>query len=140
MIRTSVCKSCGREFFFDTEEFRYQHFCRTPAPGNVLSCKELRLRETQGAKQTREKKLAADLNQGVALGKSNKDLAERLKPLVLRSYGEVAKEMGLTSQAVRLIELRALNKIRAALMPFKKATSGEAKVTQVTVPIASLED
>lgn len=139
-MKISNCRLCGSTFHFDETKYRYQHYCRTPAPGAELSCKQLRLRQTQGAKQTREKKLAADLNGGVSLGKHNKDLTERLKPLTLRSYAEVGKIMALSPQAVRLIELRALAKIRAALMPFKKATGGGAKITQVTVPIASLED
>lgn len=116
------------------------HFCREVAPGNTLTCKALRLKQTQEEKKTRERKLTADLNEGVSLGKHNKDLTERLKPLTLRSYAEVGKIMALSPQAVRLIELRALAKIRAALMPFKKATSGEAKVTQVCNPIPSLAD
>lgn len=131
-MKNSKCRLCGR--------VQESHFCNTVAPGNVLSCRVLRLREIQEQKKARERKLGADLNAGVALGSSNKELTNRLSKLTLRSYGEVAKIMCLSPKAVRLIELRALAKIRAALMPFKKATSGEAKVTQITIPIASLED
>lgn len=131
-MKTCKCRLCGR--------VQESHFCRTVAPGNTLTCKVLRLKKTQEEKKAREQKLTADLNAGVELGKSNKSLTERLKPLTLRSYAEVGKIMALSPQAVRLIELRALAKIRAALMPFKKATSGGAKVMQMTVPIASLED
>lgn len=77
----------------------------------------------------------ASLNGGRELGKWNKDLASRLAPLVLRSHGEVARIMNLSAEGVRLIELRALSKIRAALLPFKNATCGEHKVRVVTQPI-----
>lgn len=129
-----TCRLCGRVQPF--------HFCRTPAPGSKYSssCKELRLKQTQEEKKARERKLTADLNKGVELGKSNKSLTERLKPLTLRSYAEVGKIMALSPQAVRLIELRALAKIRAALLPYKGARSGDEKVRQITVPIPSLED
>lgn len=131
-MKAKACRICGRVQPF--------HFCRDIAPGNTLTCKVLRLKQTQIEKKARERQLGADLNGGIPIGERNKDLTTRLRPLVLRSYAEVGAEMGLSAPAVRLIELRALSKIRAALMPFKKATSGGAKVTQVTVPIASLED
>lgn len=140
MTLTSICKLCGSTFSFDSKKYRYQHYCRTPAPGAELSCKELRLRQTQGAKQTREKKLAADLNGGAALGSGNKDLMARLAPLVVRSYSEVGKLMQLSPQAVRMIEIKALAKVRAALLPFRNAQSGADKRRQVMTPIASLED
>lgn len=127
-----ICRLCGKSQAF--------HFCREVAPGKVLSCKQLQLKQTQKEKQARERALAADLNGGVSVGKGNKDLLGRLKPLVLRSYAEVAAEMGLSAQAIRLIEMRALKKIKNFLMPFRNSTSGAAKVRQVTAPISSLED
>lgn len=127
-----MCRLCGRSQSF--------HFCREVAPGNALTCKALRLKQTQEEKKSRERKLTADLNEGVELGRSNKSLTERLKPLTLRSYAEVGAEMGLSAQAVRLIELRALAKIRAALLPFRNARSGAEKINQVCNPIPSLED
>lgn len=133
-MKPTPCKLCGRVQSF--------HFCRTPAPGSKYSttCKELRLKQIQEEKKARERKLTADLNAGVALGSSNKELTERLKPLTLRSYAEVGKIMVLSPQAVRLIELRALAKIRKLLTPFRGATSGEAKARQVSQPIPSLSD
>lgn len=99
-------------------------------------------RDTNKAKQNAQRHAvkrtqAAALNSGVELGKHNKQLMARLAPLVLRSHGEVAKIMGLSAEGVRLIELRALAKIRAALLPFKNATSGADKVRVVTQPIPS---
>lgn len=124
---------CDRTIVFDGAEFKTKHFCDDP-------CRGLRKKQLAEQKKVREKKLTADLNGGVSLGKSNKELTDRLRPLTLRSYGEVAAQMGLTPQAVRLIELRALNKIRAALLPFRNARNGAEKINQVCNPILSLED
>lgn len=129
---TKICRLCGKSQAF--------HFCRDVAPGATLSCKALRLKETQEQKKTRERQLAANLNKGVELGSSNKELANRLSYLTLRSYSEVGKIMCLSPQAVRLIELRAINKLRKLLMPYKNSLSGTDKVRQITAPIASLED
>lgn len=96
-------------------------------------------------KQDRQRKAVvrsqgAALNGGDELGKWNKDLASRLAPLVIRSHGEVAKIMGLSSEGVRIIELRALSRIKKLLMPFRGARSGSAKITQTCTPIPSLSD
>lgn len=131
-MKAKACRICGR--------VQPYHFCREVAPGATLSCKELRLRQTQEEKKARERKLTATLNSGVELGRSNKELTQRLAPLVLRSYAEVGKIMALSPQSVRMTELKALDKIRKALLPFRNSRSGVDKVRQIQNPIPSLED
>lgn len=118
---------------FDGAELRTKHFCDDP-------CRGLRKKQLAKEKNERARQLAADLNGGVELGKHNKELTDRLGKLTLRSYSEVGKLMQLSPQSVRLIELRALAKIRKLLTPFRGATSGEAKARQVSQPIPSLSD
>lgn len=117
--------------------------CGLPVEGVRKHYHDGACRDANTAKRNRERRAVvrsqgAALNGGTSLGKWNKDLAARLAPLVLRSHGEVAKMMGLSAEGVRLIELRALAKIRAALLPFKNATCGADKVRVVTCPIPSL--
>lgn len=116
------------------------HFCRELAPGSDISCKTLRANQLQAERKSRERQMAAELNGGVPLGSGNKDLMARLAPLVVRSYSEVGKLMQLSPQAVRMTEIKALAKVRAALLPFRNARSGAEKITQVCNPIPSLED
>lgn len=119
-----------------------KHYHDTVPAGSALSstCRELNTAREARQRQAIKRTQAAKLNGGVELGKHNKELMARLAPLVIRSYGDVAKIMNLSPEGVRLIELRALSKIRAALLPFRGALSGEAKIKQVTQPIASLSD
>lgn len=81
------------------------------------------------------RKQGAALNGGKEIGEHCRDVSDRFEPLTVRSRGTVAKMMGLTVSGVRVIELRAMAKIRAALLPFKNATCGEHKVRIVTQPI-----
>lgn len=97
-------------------------------------------RSANTAKRTRERqatirKQGAALNAGVELGKHNKDLATRLAPLVIRSHADVGRILGISAEASRQIEIRALAKIRAALLPFKNATCGAHKVRLITRPL-----
>lgn len=126
METKGLCWGCGLPIEGVRKHY-HDGACRT---ANTLK----QARQRQAVKRTQ----AAKLNGGTELGKHNKDLAARLAPLVLRSYGEVGKIMGLSAEGVRIIELRALAKIRAALLPFKNATCGEHKVRLTTQPIPSL--
>lgn len=101
-------------------------------------CRDANLAKQNAQRRAVKRTQGAALNGGVEIGRSNKDLATRLAPLVIRSHREVAKIMGLSTEGVRLIELRALAKIRAALLPFKNATCGADKVRLTTCPIPSI--
>lgn len=124
-METKKCWGCG--LAIAGRKHYHDGYCR-----NTNKAKQAAQR--QAVKRTQ----AASLNSGVELGKHNKDLATRLAPLVLRSHSEVGRMMGLSAEGVRIIELRALAKIRAALLPFKNATCGADKVRLTTCPIPSL--
>lgn len=125
MKTTGLCWGCGEPI--EGRSHYHDGACRE-ANEAKRSCRRSAKARTQGAA----------LNGGEALGKWNKDLATRLAPLVIRSHNEVGKIMGLSAEGVRLIEIRALSKIRAALLPFKNARSGAEKIRQITQPIPSL--
>lgn len=100
-------------------------------------CRDTNIAKRAAARHATKRSQGAALNNGVELGKHNKALMARLAPLVLRSHADVGRIMGLSAEGVRLIELRALAKIRAALLPFKNATCGADKVKITTCPIPS---
>lgn len=101
-------------------EFTFVGKCAARCP----ACKEkARTKRMQNQCKMRRERGAA-LNGGDALGKHNKDLESRLRPLVLRSHKQVGRLLGISSEAVRQIELRALEKIRVFLDPYKRNRVG----------------
>lgn len=106
--RTSACE-CGTTFTFIGKCAKRCPKCKAEKKLERVA-QQCRMRREQGAA----------LNGGEALGKHNKDLAERLKPMVLRSYKEVGDMLGLSGEAVRQVEQRALAKLRAFLDPYKR--------------------
>lgn len=99
------------------------------------SCYKINRAQIFRASNALVRKQGAALNGGKQIGAHNRDVADRFEPLTIRSRQTVAKMMGLTVSGIRVIELRAMAKIRRLLMPYKNALSGADKVTQITKPI-----
>lgn len=112
-----------------------KHYHRELAPDGSGSCYTRNRKRLNKDSLRLVRKQGAALNGGKEIGEHCRDVSDRFEPLTVRSRGTVAKMMGLTVSGVRVIELRAMAKIRAALLPFKNATCGEHKVRIVTQPI-----
>lgn len=117
-----------------------KHYHRELAPDGSGSCYTRNRKRLNKDSLRLVRKQGAALNGGKEIGAHCRDVSDRFEPLTIRSRKTVANMMGLTVSGVRVIELRAMAKIRAALMPFKNAYSGRAKINQVTQPIPSLAD
>lgn len=102
------------------------------------ACRDANTAKRNRERQATKRKQGAALNEGVELGRGNKDLATRLAPLVIMSHADVGRILGISAEASRLIEIRALAKIRRLLLPFRNATCGAHKVKITTCPIPSL--
>lgn len=112
------------------------HYHREITVPGQPSCYKLRRAQVFREHGARVRKQGAALNGGKEIGEHCRDVADRFEPLTIRSRATVAKMMGLTVSGIRVIELRAMAKVRRLLMPFRNARSGAEKVTQITKPIS----
>jgi hypothetical protein len=93
MMKTAICKRCSQEFSF---EGKWKRYCPGCAP-IVISERDIAARE-------RRKSEKRELLGGIDL-----------EPIAVRTHKEVGEILGISGEAVRLIEHTALIKIRRAL-------------------------
>lgn len=129
MGKTKTCWGCGESISGGLHYHR-----EVTVPGKPSCYKQNRTRIFR-ASAALVRKQGAALNGGKEIGVHCRDVASRFEPLTIRSRSDVAKMMGLTVSGIRAIELRAMAKIRKALLPFRNATCGADKVRIVTQPI-----
>ena len=96
MIKTTCCQRCSINFSFDGQIFKWKRYCPT--------CEPLVLKDREDARRARRKTEKREL-----LGSID------LEHIAVRTHKEVGELLGLTGEAVRLIEHTALIKVRKAL-------------------------
>jgi hypothetical protein len=92
----ACCKRCSVNFSFDRDLFKWKRYC---AP-----CEPLVLKEREDARRARRKTEKKELLGGIDL-----------EHIAVRTHAEVGAMLGITGEAVRLIEHTALIKVRKAL-------------------------
>lgn len=95
-VTETKCKRCEVNFTFDNERFKWKRYCP--------ECEPLVLKERDAARRARRKKEKQELLGGIDL-----------EHIAVRTHAEVGEILGITGEAVRLIEHGALVKIRKAL-------------------------
>ena len=95
-MTTACCKRCSQSFSFDTATFKWKRYCSP--------CEPLVLKERDDARRERRKTEKREL-----LGSID------LEHIAIRTHAEVGAMLGITGEAVRLIEHTALIKVRKAL-------------------------
>lgn len=95
-MTSTRCKRCGVSFPFDQEHFKWKRYCPP--------CEPLVIKERDDARRERRKTEKREL-----LGSID------LEHIAIRTHAEVGELLGITGEAVRLIEHTALIKIRKAL-------------------------
>lgn len=95
-ITQACCKRCSVNFSFDAERFKWKRYCPP--------CEPLVLKERDDARRARRKTEKKEL-----LGSID------LEHIAIRTHAEVGEILGITGEAVRLLEHTALVKVRKAL-------------------------
>lgn len=95
-ITSACCKRCSVNFSFDNDVFKWKRYC--------LACEPIVLVERDTARRERRKKEKREL-----LGSID------LEHIAIRTHAEVGAMLGISGEAVRLLEHTALVKVRKAL-------------------------
>ncbi len=95
-MKNSICLRCHSSFSFDGETFKWKRYC--PA------CEPLVLHDREVAKRARMRSEKQVLFSDILL-----------EHIAVRTHREVGELLGISTQAVRLIEHKALVKVRRAL-------------------------
>lgn len=96
MIKTACCKRCHMNFSFPADVFKWKRYCEP--------CEPLVLKERDDARRARRKTEKQELLGGIDL-----------EHIAIRTHAEVGAMLGISGEAVRLIEHTALIKVRKAL-------------------------
>lgn len=96
MIKTACCKRCSISFSFDGTVFKWRRYCEP--------CEPLVLKERDEARRERRKTEKRELLGGIDL-----------EHIAIRTHAEVGALLGISGEAVRIIEHTALIKVRKAL-------------------------
>jgi hypothetical protein len=97
MLNTEACcKRCSVTFSFDRELFKWKRYC--------VACEPLVIKEREQSRRARRKTEKQELLGGIDL-----------EHIAIRTHKRVGEMLGISGEAVRLIEHTALIKIRKAL-------------------------